>query len=108
MTLIDRNFLKEVTLDAVIKNMASLVSVKGGGPRKHSSIDYVAIDLYFSGNERCTAAVYQKVHVVNSLKAKMLISIDIFSSESFTIDTRNRKAMIGSCNNTVIPLEVAP
>ena len=58
MTLIDRDFLKEVTPDAIMKKMASPMSVRGVGPRKHSSIDYVTINLYFPRNKRCTAAVH--------------------------------------------------
>ena len=108
MTLIDRDFLKEVAPDAVMKKMASPVSVRGIRPGKHSSIDYATINLYFPVNKHCTAAVHQKVHVVDGLKAKMLISINILGRESFTINTRNRRATIGSCNNIVIPLKVAP
>ena len=108
MTLINKDFFKEVTSDAVMKKMASPVSVRGVEPGKHSLIDYATIDLSFPGNKRCTAAVHQEVHVVNGLKTKMLIGIDILSRKSFTIDIENKRATIGSCNNIVIPLEVAP
>ena len=37
----------------------------------------------------------------------MLVGIDILGRKSFTIDTRNKKATIESCNNIVILLEVA-
>ena len=108
MTLINRDFLKEVAPDAVMKKMASLVSVRGVRPRKHLLVNYVTINLYFPGNKHCTAAVHQKVHMINGLKAKMLISINIIDRESFTIDTRNKRTTIRSCDNIVIPLEVAP
>ena len=108
MTLIDKDFPKKVTPDAVMRKMASPISVRGVGPGKHSSIDYVTINLYFSGNKRCTAAVHQELHVFNSHKAKMLIGIDILGRESFTMDTKNRSATIRSCHNIVIPLKVAP
>ena len=90
MTLIDRNFLKEMVPNIVMKNMASLVSVRGVRPRKHSLVGYTTIDLYFLENKCCTAAVHQEIHVVNSLKVKMLISIDILGRENFTIDTGNK------------------
>ena len=108
MTLINRNFLKEVASNIVMKKMALPVSVRGVGPRKHSSIDYATINLYFPGNKHCTAAVHQEIHVVNGFKAKMLIGIDIFGKKNFTIDTGNRRTTIESCNNIVIPLKVAP
>ena len=107
MILIDKDFLKKVVPDAVMKKIASLISIRGLGPGKHSLVDYASIDIYFPRNECCTAAICQKVHVVDGLKAKILIGIDILSRESFTIDTGNKRAMIGSCHNVIIPLEVA-
>ena len=64
--------------------------------------------MYFPITKRRTAAIHQKVHVVKGLKAQMHIGIDILGSESVTIDTRNKRAMIESCDNIIIPLEVAP
>ena len=107
MTLINRNFLKEVAPNAVMKKMASPVSVRGIGPKKHSSVNYVTINLYFVGNECCTATIHQEVHVVDRLNAKMLIDMNILGRRSISIDTGNKQATIGSCNNIIIPLEVA-
>ena len=92
----------------VMKKMASLMSVKSVTPKKHSLVNYATINLYFPGNKHCTGAVHQEVHVVNSLKAKMLININILGNKSFTIDTRNKRTTIESCDNIVIPLEMAP
>ena len=77
MTLINRDFLKEVTLNAIIKKMASIVSVRGIRPREHSLVDYATINLYFPRNECCTTAIHQEVHIVNGFKTKMLINMDI-------------------------------
>ena len=77
MTLIDRDFLKEVASEAIRKKMASPVSVRSVGPRKHLLVDYTTIDLYLSGINQHTTAITRKVHVVDRLKIKMLISMDI-------------------------------
>ena len=106
MTLIDRGFLKEMAPDAVMKKMVFPVSVRGVGPGKHSSVNYTTIDIYFPGNKRRTTAIHQEVHMIDSLKAKMLIGMNIFGRKTVTIDTSNKQATIGSCNNIVIPLEV--
>ena len=63
--------------DTVIKKVSSPVSVRGVGPGKHSLVDYATIDLYFPGNEQCTAGINQEVHMVDGLKTKMLISINM-------------------------------
>ena len=38
----------------------------------------------------------------------MLIGINILSKKSFTINTKNKKATIESCDNIIIPLKVTP
>ena len=58
MTLINKDFLKEVTPDAVMKKMTSPISVRGIGPRKNSLVHYATIELYFPGKEHCTAAIH--------------------------------------------------
>ena len=90
-----------------MKKMASPVSVKSVRPGKHSLFDYATINLYFPGNKRHTAVVHQEVHMINGLKTQMLISINFLGRESVTIDIGNKRATFGSCNNIVIPLEVA-
>ena len=108
MTLINRDFLKEMAPDAVMKKIALPMFVRGVGPGNHLLVDYATIDLYFPGNKCCIAAVHQEVHVINGLKAKMLIGINILGRKSFTINTGNRRATIESCDNIVILLEGAP
>ena len=46
--------------------------------------------------------------MMEGFEAKMLIGIDILGRKSFTIDASNKRATIGSCNDIVITLEVAP
>ena len=46
--------------------------------------------------------------MIDGLKAKMPIGMDILKKKSFTNNTGNKQATIGSCNDIVIPLEVAP
>ena len=94
MTLIDIGFLKEVAPDVIMKKMASFMSVRGIRPGKHSSVDYATINIYFLRNKRRTTTICQEVHIVDGLKAKMLIGIDILGRESFTIDTGNKKQQL--------------
>ena len=108
MTLIKRDFFNKVVPEAIMKKMASPVSIRGVGPKKHSLVDYTTIGLYLSRVNRRTAAITRKVHVVDRLKAKMLIGKNILEKERVTIDTGNKRATIGNCNNIFIPLEVAP
>ena len=94
MTLIDRDFLNNVAPEAIMKKMTSPVSVGGVGPGKHSLVDYTTIDLYLPRVNWRIAAITYKVHVVDGLKARMLIDMDILRRKSVTIDTGNKQATI--------------
>ena len=108
MILINRDFLNKVTPEAIMKKMAFSVFVKGVGPGKHSSVDYTTINLYLPKVNQCIAAITGKVHVVDRLKAKMLIGMDILGKKSVTINTGNKQATIGSCDDIVILFKVIP
>ena len=108
MTLIDRDFLNKVAPEAIIKKLTFPVSIRNIGPGKHSLVNYTTINLYLPRNNQHTAAITRKVHVVDRPKAQMLIGMDILVRESITIDTGNKQATIGSCNDIVIPFEVTP
>ena len=41
--------------------------------------------------------IRREIHLVNNLRAKMLISNDIISPEQIIIDIANKSARIGSC-----------
>ena len=108
ITLIDQDFLKKVAPNAVVKKIVSLISIRDVKSGKHVSADYAMIDLFFPGAKRHTVAITREIHMVDSLKTKMLISINILSRKSFMINTENTKAKIRSCNGIVILLEVIP
>ena len=57
MTLIDRDYLKEMMPDLVMKKITSLASVKSVSSKKHLSVNYATIDFYFPGTEQRTRAI---------------------------------------------------
>jgi hypothetical protein len=50
--------------------------------------------------------IRREVHLIDNLKANMLIENDILELEGIFIDEANNKATIFSCNNMIISIEI--
>ena len=86
--------------------MASPITVQGIAEGSHSCKEYTRIDIYVQGNP--IALIHRDVHIVDGLKAKFLIGMDIIGPESIIINVQRRIAIIGSCSNAEIEISVTP
>ena len=105
-SLIDRGFLKEHAPNMEIKKMASPMKVRGLGSSSHSAEDYVDLDIYFPTNHGKTAVIHREIHIVDDLKANILIGTDILVPERIDVLLSQRKAIIGSCENVELDINV--
>lgn len=89
--------------------MSTPLKVRGIRASKHKSREFAAISLYFPGKNNTGQLVYTsltcEIHLVEDLKANLLIGNNIISPESFVIDVKGKNALIGSCGVTV-PIDV--
>lgn len=106
MSIIDRDFPFQQRPDIRIQHMASPVTVRGIRQGTHRCNAFVRLDIYLQGNP--TALIHRDVHIVEDLKAKMLIGMDIMGAEGIVLDIPHRTATIGSCQNTRIPIVTTP
>ncbi len=108
VTLIDRAWLLSEIPNVEISKMAFPVSVRGLGTSRHQTDEYVLVPFYCPGvdenGQKALACIRRELHIVDDLRAKMLIGNDIVGAERFVIDVANSKASIGSCNIEV-PIE---
>ena len=85
--------------------MSTPLKVRGIGASKHKSEEFAALSLYFPGKDDAGRLVYASVryeiHLVDSLRANLLIGNDIMSPENFVIDIDKRSTLIGSCRVTI-------
>lgn len=107
--LADKQFSKREAPNVPIRTMASPISVRGVGADKYSTSEYAIADVYIPGLDKSGAAVNAKVtreiHLVDNLKAKMLLGTDFIGPEKIDISIPSKTAYIGSCGVTA-PLEV--
>ena len=85
--------------------MSTPLRVRGIRAPKHKSGEFAALSLYFPGKNNTGQLVYAsltcKIHLVEDLKANLLIGNDIMSPEGFVIDVKGKSALIRSCGVTV-------
>ena len=103
VTLIDRAWLLSILPEVKILKMASPLKVRGLGTSKHETSEYVTSPVYLPAVDKNTdkkilACVRREVHIVDDLRAKMLIGNDILGPEKIVVDIARGKAYIGSCD----------
>ena len=106
MTMADRTFIPGT---AQLKKMAAKVPIRGLGSKIHYSDEYAVITFYMEGvlpdGARAFAQITREIHVVDDLKAGMLIGSDILTPERMAIDFATQSIKIGSCRGMTVPMD---
>lgn len=96
--------LEKVPMEKNLK-MATSLKIKGIRSSRHKSDEFVSMSLYFSTTDltNCLAYtyIYQKLYIVERLKANLLISNNILAIKRVIIDLASKSAMISSCQMTI-------
>ncbi len=110
MSLIDRAFLEEHARETEVKHIKVPISVRGIGATRHLTNEYVVLDLYIHGEIPgqgiATAHLQREAHVVDNLKAKLLLEVDILTPEGMRLDFQERRLIIHSCKSLNTPLSI--
>ena len=107
MSLIDRRFLQANLPNAEITRFQNAVRVRGIGDKVHDCHEYATFDLYLPGDSK-VARISRGARVVDDLKAKMLIGMDIIGPEGISVHIPSRTATVESCGSMQVPLGVQP
>ena len=106
ITLSDIDFFKKQTKNLVfIRIMIISITIRGLETNKHITDRYAMISMYFKekdkqGNE-IRAVITRKIHLINDLKANILLENDVLDSELFDIFMSKSTAYIESCDVTI-------
>lgn len=100
ITLIDCSWLNQRLLNQKISKMTVLLKVKEIGSAKHNSDKFVFVPLYFLYRDKSKQLVYaqidQELHLVDGLRANMLIWNNIIGREQISINIAERTALVAS------------
>lgn len=82
--------------------MAVSLKVRGIEASKHESDKFVSMPIYILGvnkhKEPVYTCIYHEMHLIDGLKANMLVGNDIITPEGIMIDLANSTTFITSCN----------
>ena len=106
MSLVDRSFLKDRCPQIKIHTMSSPMEVRGIGLTSHSANVYARVDFYLPGKDGRTAYFQREVHLVENLKANLLMGIDIISLEQILINTTREVATVRLYDNIKLALSI--
>ena len=105
VTLVNRAwFLEKAPTEKILK-MATLLKVRGIRFSKYESDEFISISLYFpdfdSTNRPAYTNIHRKLHIVERLKANLLVGNNILATERVIINLANKSAMISSSQLTI-------
>ena len=116
VTLIDRTYLKRVLPNVEIKKMSTPMPVRGVGNKIVRTDEYVQIEMFVPGsiggkngskdNKDSLGSFIMEAHIVDDLKANMLIGIDNLEPQGISIDFNSATAKIGACQNLTVPINI--
>ena len=110
VSLVDRQFLRKQSPNTKIETLPTPLPVRGIGSNKHFTNEFVLQDIYVPAKndkaEDITLHFYRELHIVDDLKAGILIGTDIMGIENVVLDLPQRTAIIGSCDNARVSLNV--
>ncbi len=85
--------------------MSTLLKVRGIGASKHESLEFTALSLYFPNKTDVGDLVYIalqcEIHLVEGLRANLLIDNDIMSPKAMVINLGSKTALIDTCRVTI-------
>ena len=106
VSLVDKAWLAKQYPSQKINTMPVPLKVRGIGACRHESGEFALTALYKPGFDRGGSEVYAcvqcKLHLVDHLKANMLIGNNVLYTEGFTINLANASAHILSCGMTIL------
>lgn len=98
--MVDKAWLTKKHLSQKISTMPVLLKVRGIGVSRHKSEEFAFTALYMPGLDQKGSEIYAcincKLHLIEGLKANMLIGNNVLCTKSFTINFASAFAHIFS------------
>jgi len=109
ITLGDREFLQQHVPDfrSKVKHMSSHVPVRGFGNKVSKASEFLNLNVFMDGTDElgpATAKVTMEVHVVDHLKANILVGTSVLNAHGISLDLGTQEAVIAKCNRIKIPI----
>lgn len=110
-TIVDRMFLKEQIPNAEVRSRNETLTINGIGSDKHQTKEFIRLFVRFNATvsgEDVVVAIPIEAHVVDGLRANLLIGMDTLGDYEFDLmlSAKRPYARIQSCSGAKIPLKI--
>ena len=109
MSLIDRQFLKNILSNKEIYIMSIAIAIRDIDDRSHILSKYIDLNIWIlesNKNDSIMTYIRRKVHIVNDLRVNLLLDTDAIMSENMTINYLNNQLSMTSCEDFVIVINI--
>jgi hypothetical protein len=105
MFLIDRDYLTKVLSQMKIQHVDITIKIREINTVIHNCSEYVLLEIYISEFKEI-AKLTRQAHVVDNLRAKFLMSMNILEFEKVIIDISRRKLIFSLCENLKVNMRI--
>ncbi len=109
ITLIDRIFFIDIFPNKEIKKIELPINVRGIGLARYSIDEYTVLDIYILGEvsgRKVKAYIRREVYLIDNLKIKILIGIDIIAPKKISLDLGSEQLFVRSYRDFIAPIQV--
>lgn len=112
ITLMDRSQHQKFFPNTKISKMSSPIHVRGLGSAMHDTDEYITVSVYAEGkllgpeSSPAVAKMTVEAHLVDNLKANMLLGNDVLVPQKIKVDPANGEMIIGACQNLAVKIDV--
>ncbi len=100
MIIVNHKFIKVIASNTLIQKMTSLISVWDIENKIHHFCDFVMLITYiheFLSDDRLTTACFcQDIHLIDNFRVKVLLEIDIITTEKMQLNLNEKIVKINS------------
>ncbi len=107
-SLTNRSFVLKRLSKIHIHLMTSFLTIRDIESNIHEIKKYVNFSIYLFSKEDSNkmTKIHREMHLIENLKANMLIDNDILESKEIIIDVQEKKTIIRSCQNLIIDVKI--
>jgi hypothetical protein len=105
MSLIDRTYLMKILSHIKIHHVDDSVKIRDIDIAVHDCFEYIVLKIFISEFKEI-AKLTRQAHVVNNLRAKFFMSMNILESEKMILDIFRQKMILFLCENLEIDIRI--
>jgi hypothetical protein len=105
ISLIDKVYFMKILSEILIHHVENSIAVRDIDIATHNCFEYVHLKLFISEFKNI-AKLSRQAHVVDNLRAKFLMNMNILEFEEIILDISRRKMIFSLCENTKVNIRI--